>query len=154
DPGNGEHCDDQELGDKTCADFGYYDAAGLTCNSLCGFDTSACTGSCGDELLNGLETCEIAPPPGQSCLDYGFDIGRLGCSAFCTPGFNGCTGIGWKSMYSPTSQHLQGVWGASPGDVYAVGISGTILHFDGTIWSQVASATSSDLYALWGSSSA
>lgn len=62
----------------------------------------------------------------------------------------------------PQGNDLIAVWsGSSVGinglanDVYAVGASGTILHYDGTSWSATGSGvTASNLYAVWGSSSA
>jgi hypothetical protein len=44
-------------------------------------------------------------------------------------------------MTSGTGAHLMSVWGTSSNDVYAVGSNGTILHYDGTAWSQMASGT-------------
>ena len=41
-------------------------------------------------------------------------------------------GSTWEQMDSGTSQDLWGVWGTGENDVYAIGNSGTILHFDGT----------------------
>ncbi len=38
---------------------------------------------------------------------------------------------GWTLMDSGTKRSLAGVWGSSAGDVFAVGILGTILHYDG-----------------------
>jgi hypothetical protein len=51
------------------------------------------------------------------------------------------------------STPLRGVWGTSSSDVYAVGQSGTILHYDGTAWSEMASGTDWSLQDVWGSSS-
>ena len=42
--------------------------------------------------------------------------------------------------------------GNGPGDVFAVGWNGTILHYDGTSWSGMASATSASIEGVWGSS--
>ena len=44
------------------------------------------------------------------------------------------------------------VWGSSGSDVFAVGNSGLILHYDGNSWSKMTCGTSSPLEALWGSS--
>ncbi len=41
----------------------------------------------------------------------------------------------WQVVDTPTEHQLTGVWGRSDTDVYAVGKSATILHFDGNIWS-------------------
>lgn len=47
---------------------------------------------------------------------------------------------------------LLGVWGSSPSDVWAVGVAGTIVRYDGTKWALVQSGTGPDLRAVWGSS--
>ena len=44
------------------------------------------------------------------------------------------------------------VWGSSSSDVFAVGVNGTILHYDGTSWSAMTSGTTVLLYGIWGSS--
>ena len=60
--------------------------------------------------------------------------------------------------------NLQGVWGTSSNDVYAVGVDGAIGRYDGTGWSAMTGGTSEDLgvvcgrsfeslYAVWGTSS-
>ena len=58
----------------------------------------------------------------------------------------------WSEVASGTTENLNGVWGTSPTDVYAVGRAGTILHYDGTGWSAMASGTSEGLHAVWGTS--
>jgi Big-like domain-containing protein len=37
-------------------------------------------------------------------------------------------------------------------DVFAVGMNGTIVHYDGTTWSSQTSGTSADLFGVWGAS--
>lgn len=44
------------------------------------------------------------------------------------------------------------VWGRNPSEVYAVGMRGTVLQFDGTKWSQVVSNTVRPLFTVHGSS--
>lgn len=53
----------------------------------------------------------------------------------------------------PTSESLRGIWGNSYDNVYVVGDSGTILHFDGTEWRNTGAPTSDDLLAIWGADS-
>jgi hypothetical protein len=48
---------------------------------------------------------------------------------------------------------LDGVWGATATDVFAVGNDG-ILHFDGSYWSTMMSDTSVSLIAVWRTSPA
>ena len=98
-----EDCDGTVLRDnKTCKQLGFYDEPGLKCSGFCTFDKSNCTGYCGDGITNGPEQCDAVAAVGQSCLDYSFDAGRLGCT-LCAPGFEGCTSFGWKRATSPTT---------------------------------------------------
>jgi hypothetical protein len=53
-------------------------------------------------------------------------------------------------MTSGTTQHLYGVWGNSASNVYAVGNSGTVLHFNGTSWSAENSGTTNPLRGVTG----
>jgi hypothetical protein len=55
----------------------------------------------------------------------------------------------WSSIPTDT---LRGVWGTSASNVWAVGNSGAIRHYDGTIWSGAASGTSQPLTGVWGTS--
>ena len=54
-------------------------------------------------------------------------------------------------MSSPTVERLSAVWGSGPADVHAVGVYGTILHYGGTVWTQIRYPTSAWLAAVWGS---
>lgn len=56
----------------------------------------------------------------------------------------------WSTMTSNSTSILQGVWGSSASDVYAVGSGGTILHYNGSAWSTVTSPVSAWLYDVWG----
>jgi hypothetical protein len=55
-------------------------------------------------------------------------------------------------MASGETNSLEGVWGSSGSDVFAVGDNGTILHYDGSTWSPMASGTTNNLFGVWGSS--
>ena len=48
---------------------------------------------------------------------------------------------------------LNDVWASSPIDVWAVGYSGALLHFDGTSWTIAKSPTRNTLYGIVGRSS-
>lgn len=59
-------------------------------------------------------------------------------------------GVTWTEQTHATPV-LFGVWGTAPNNVTAVGFGGTILHFDGTSWTDVRPAGSTaDYYAAWG----
>ena len=55
-------------------------------------------------------------------------------------------------MDSGTTNYLKCVWGSSSSDVFAAGLSGTILHYDGISWQQMDSGITQDLISIWGSS--
>ena len=57
-------------------------------------------------------------------------------------------------MNSDNSYDLSSVWGSSGNDVFAVGESGTILHYDGSTWSSMIAGTTDglNLRGVWGSS--
>jgi hypothetical protein len=59
-------------------------------------------------------------------------------------------GATWTPLAAPDSTDLVGVWGQAPSDVWAVGVAGTILHYDGTRWARVASPTTRTLLEVWG----
>ena len=58
----------------------------------------------------------------------------------------------WWPMDTGTTNLLNGVWGSSATDVFAVGDNGAIMHYDGTTWSTMSSGTTNDLNAVWGNS--
>jgi hypothetical protein len=47
---------------------------------------------------------------------------------------------------------LLGIWDNAPDDVFAVGAQGSILHYDGSVWSPMASPVSAMLTDVWGRS--
>ena len=55
---------------------------------------------------------------------------------------------GCSIMSSGTTEHLNGVWGSSGSDVFAVG--GTILHYDGSSWSSMESGFIGTFISIWG----
>jgi hypothetical protein len=65
-------------------------------------------------------------------------------------------GVAWTNVALPElsfdAKGLFKVFGVAPDDVWAVGDAGLLLHWDGTLWSQVVVDTPSDLISLWGPS--
>jgi hypothetical protein len=55
-------------------------------------------------------------------------------------------------MTSGTTISFNNVWGSSGSDVFVVGNSGAIFHYDGTTWSRMTSGTTKYLQSIWGSS--
>ena len=56
----------------------------------------------------------------------------------------------WDVVSSSVASQ-RGIWGSSPTDYWSVGTSGSILHFDGSAWSESPSVTSELLEGIWGS---
>ena len=52
----------------------------------------------------------------------------------------------------PTTQHLRDVWGAAADDVWAVGLTGVLNHWDGSAWTKIDGPTGSGLESIWGRS--
>ena len=83
----GEQCEAGQLGDADCQRVGgFYEPAGLACNSACRYDVSACAGRCGDGLVNGTEECDgSALGAATTCDAIGFyGATPLRCTAACT----------------------------------------------------------------------
>lgn len=57
-----------------------------------------------------------------------------------------------KPEYADTIYALNAVWGSAPDDVWAVGLAGTIIHWDGVRWEKVHSPTRLSLIDVWGNS--
>jgi hypothetical protein len=56
----------------------------------------------------------------------------------------------WTEMTSGTTAGLNAIWGVDGSNIYAVGDSGTIIHYDGSSWSSMSSGTTAGLNAIWG----
>jgi cysteine-rich repeat protein len=136
---NAEQCEPDGDMMVTCAELGFYSGT-PTCNAVCRATETGCTGTCGDGVVDLAfeESCDGAPPPGQSCLDYGFDRGVLGCSSsLCRPQFDDCTQLGWV-QFGLESRQFTTLSGTSDTDVWAGGPAGAVLHWDGTTWNDAS----------------
>jgi len=78
------------------------------------------------------------------------------CLCLCLPAaVVGSDVYGWKIVAISAPGTLSDVWGSSATDVFAVGVAGTVLHFDGSSWTPMSSGLSfnhSELRGVWGSS--
>jgi hypothetical protein len=52
---------------------------------------------------------------------------------------------------SGTTMDMHDIWANAPNDIWAVGAQGTVEHFDGTSWRDVAVPTTADVISVWGS---
>lgn len=111
-------CDDEALG--------FYDAGEVHCNAACQYDTTSCTGYCGDNEINGAEVCD-GKPPTAGCIGYGFDRGALTCTQ-CGPGFVGCGYVGWRQQPALIQTFVPyGGMAGTPHD-YWVAVGGQLTH--------------------------
>jgi hypothetical protein len=112
----------------------------------------AAPGHCGDPVqvasCDGKadwDPCAFSDTTGGSC--------RFGVCEACTPDRAGC-GSGWRAMSSSTTVDLNDILVLARDDAYAVGNTGTLLHYDGTQWRAVATSpaipSTLDLQSIWG----
>jgi hypothetical protein len=62
------------------------------------------------------------------------------------------TGSGFGHMNSGTNSHIEGIWGFSSQEVYAVDFDGNLLRYDGSYWQVQARWPGSMFFAIWGTS--
>jgi uncharacterized protein (TIGR03437 family) len=85
--------------------------------------------------------------------NQGLAVGAYG-KYFTWNGQRNYGGWDWVEKDTGFPHHLWGVWGASANDAYAVGDFGTVLHFDGTVWTRVPGIpTQMTLSKIWGAGS-
>lgn len=99
---------------------------------LLGDDDAVIVGDCGTVLSSAGAA---AAGPGETLPDRTAPMNR------------------WHPMSQTlTDRMLWSVWGSGADDVFAVGESGTIIHYDGSRWAAMASPTDRHLHGVWGSS--
>ncbi|MFC1648985.1 hypothetical protein ACFL1B_06050 [Nanoarchaeota archaeon] len=87
----GEQCDMGNLQGRTCRALGF-SGGSLSCGLDCQFDTSGCEGVCGNNKIEGSESCDgNAFFPGWNCQMLGFSGGTLGCTDECEVDNTACT---------------------------------------------------------------
>ena len=115
--------------------------------------TTACVPTCGGAAPKPCPAQGLSPaacwPAGTDCssiplcLDPGTPIGCP--STADSPAACGRIGTDCSAV------RYFDVAGTSPNDVWAVGVRGMIVHWDGVTWSRVASGTTEDLVDVWAS---
>lgn len=83
-----ELCDGADLGDSSCKSLGFKSGS-LSCKSDCkSWDFSACSNGspafCGNNSVEGGETCDGNDVGGKTCADFGFASGTLTCNSTCS----------------------------------------------------------------------
>ena len=97
--------------------------------------------------------CSDATSGDDGGLDDGADAGEVDPCEAAAPLWNEI----WSTSLESTGiegitpdTNLMDTWGSSANDIYAVGFKGTILHFDGSSWTQMQSGTEANLEGVWG----
>jgi hypothetical protein len=99
-------------------------------------------GAVADHPQGGTDSGSVrSPDAGFNATDGGIVLAR-GC---------GSGGFCWQNPL-PEGNVLRGSFMLSPTNAWAVGGAGTLLHYDGTAWTEVPSGTTADLYGVWASS--
>ena len=108
------------------------------------------------QLLVGVSAldendAELASGRGQARIEDAADTSKL--SPVAVPlTVPHCLPEGWCwSHPQPQGQHINGLFGAAPDDLWAVGSGGAILHYDGIGWNGVPSPTTAQLFGIHGS---
>ena len=86
------------------------------------------------------------------------EVDRYGVGTHCSlaldefgrPAISYYDSVNSDLKYAHKNGSLNGVWGTSSSNVYAVGDGGTILHYNGVKWSPMASPTTQTLNGLFG----
>jgi hypothetical protein len=131
DTSSGEECEGTDLRGLTCQTFGapdYYEGS-LGCSEECRFDTSTCSGFCGDGLRNGPELCDGTPPE-TFCTNLGFSRGLLSCSQDCARIAEDCMTLAVGGLVGSPAE-VSAVSGRSAADFWIGTLAGEIYHFDG-----------------------
>jgi len=131
-----EMCDGSEFATiSNCQQLGFYDDVPIGCNSMCELDTSMCTGTCGDSVVNGREQCDGSAPT-TDCVGFGFGTGVIDCvDSTCAADLGGCIPFGWRTI--PMAFTVRSIGGTSSSNVWVGGDGGMVRRFDGTSWSSV-----------------
>jgi len=146
-----EDCEGETETGKDCTYLDYYDPVPLKCTKRCVFDEAACTGSCGDGMVNGpagREVCDGAPPDATSCLDYGFEGGRLDCGSLCAPAFDDCFDVGFVPFVSTVGEHVISIAQPEAGHVF-LGQDQSLIHIANGVSTRTPSTY---ITGIWGSS--
>ena len=80
--GDGEACDGADLGGASCADAGFTNPAGASCDEQCDLDFGACAPTCDGVALEPGETCDGSDLGGIDCTDFSYENPG---GATCTP---------------------------------------------------------------------
>lgn len=89
-----EECDGDRFWGQTCEGYGFRGGF-LGCGPFCTVDVSTCHGylpTCGNGLVEELESCDTTELSGVTCESWGFEGGTLSCTVACTFDTSACLG--------------------------------------------------------------
>ncbi len=114
-----EFCDADQVNGADCASEGFPLGGTLVCNAACDdYDISGClTQLCGNDNIEGTETCDGSDVAGDTCAAHGFAGGNLGCNA-------GCTNITFGTCSPGNAQFTYIVNDTSPNSISAYAVDG------------------------------
>src|SRR3989454_184713 len=76
-------------------------------------------------------------------------VAGTSAASLVTVAYSITPGVNVWSAISGGAYELDGIWGSSGTDLFAVGSLGHIVHFDGTSWNPMPSATTRYLHDVW-----
>lgn len=111
--------------------------------TMAGGDGVVVTGT----LAGGLSVTDTLSPGSDLTAAWGLaeKVTLVGDAASV---FHG--GPNFISQATPITQNLRDVWGFSDSDIWAVGLLGKVIHWDGATWAEFPSSTFEGLEAVWG----
>lgn len=109
-----------------------------------------------EESANVGGDASVVPDSSSTEVDAGDASADASCDAAtenCVTEVVPCESVAWCMVSANVSVFdvLASVWGSGPNDVWAVGSSGTILHWDGATWTPTSSGVKNTFFRVWGS---
>jgi hypothetical protein len=137
----GEICDGDELGGNSCFSEGYWDGS-LSCTADCELDTTGCTQTCSDGVVNGPEQCD-GVGPSDDCYALGLDFGEIGCSD-CAWELGQCSFLDWGTESFGGNWLVRAVVVTPDGALFAGAASEALWTRRDGVWSR-----SEDVAEVW-----
>ncbi len=142
---NHGECEERD-GEIACVcDYGYH-SEGVACVE------DETDEPCKEINCSGHGQCELQGDTPVCECDEGY-INHWTTNCVPIPLPENCDESNWCLQNSPTTEILTDIWGNEKDNIWAVGLNGTIIHWDGKTWLEVSSGTRSHLSGIWGANS-
>lgn len=56
----------------------------------------------------------------------------------------------WNPEPAPVNNNITDMWGFAPDDIWAVGLGGVVIHWNGALWEEAETPASGSVRAIWG----